>query len=382
MTRHAFDLSEELRLPVVVRLTTRLAHSRADVTVRPPRPPNPLRMPDEPGRFVLLPSVARRNYQGLLALQPKIQALAEASPFNRLEDGPDHRMGIVACGLALNYLREWTGDQPCPWPVLKIGQYPVPREALLRLQGMCESLLLLEEGAPMVEQMLCAPVVNPPRVRGRLDGTLPRAGELTPESVAAALGRAPLPHGEPARSVVPRPPVMCPGCPHIDSYLFIKEALAGQPQARVFSDIGCYTLGALPPFEAIQSCVDMGASITMAKGAADAGLRPSLAVIGDSTFTHSGMTGLLDAVYEKTPMVVLILDNGTTGMTGGQVSMGSGRLEEIAVGLGVPREHVRTVIPLKKNHEQNVAVLREELAHDGVSVIVARRECIQTARKG
>jgi indolepyruvate ferredoxin oxidoreductase alpha subunit len=175
--------------------------------------------------------------------------------------------------------------------------------------------------------------------------------------------------------------VLCAGCPHIDSYLFLKEVMAAHPGGRVFSDIGCYTLGALPPFEAISSCVDMGASITMAKGAADAGVHPAVAVIGDSTFTHSGLTGLLDAVHENTHMTVLILDNGTTGMTGGQTSMGTGRMPEIVKGLGVPAEHIHTVVPLRKNHAENVAVLQRAVAYRGVSVIIALRACIQTAKK-
>ena len=149
-------------------------------------------------------------------------------------------------------------------------------------------------------------------------------------------------------------------------------------KGKVFSDIGCYTLGALPPFESINTCVDMGASITMAKGAADAGLRPSVAVIGDSTFTHSGMTGLLDAVMENTPMTIIISDNSTTGMTGGQKSSATGRLENIILGLGVEKEHLFTLNPLKKHHDENVEILDRELNYNGVSVIIAQRECIQT----
>ncbi len=153
------------------------------------------------------------------------------------------------------------------------------------------------------------------------------------------------------------------------------------PAAKVFSDIGCYTLGWLAPFHAIDTVVDMGASITMAKGAADAGLRPAIAVIGDSTFTHSGMTGLLDAVNERSPITVIISDNLTTGMTGGQDSAGTGRLEQICAGLGVDPAHIRVTVPLPKNREEMKRLIREEIAYDGVSVIVPRRECIQTAKR-
>ncbi|HKK80715.1 MAG TPA: thiamine pyrophosphate-dependent enzyme, partial [Prolixibacteraceae bacterium] len=143
----------------------------------------------------------------------------------------------------------------------------------------------------------------------------------------------------------------------------------------------CYTLGALPPFNGISSCVDMGASVTMAKGAADAGLRPSVAVIGDSTFTHSGITGLLDAVNDKSPMTLIISDNDTTAMTGGQDSAGTGKMEQICLGIGVEKEHIRTIIPIKKNLDENIKIIKEEFDYEGVSVIIANRECIQTAIK-
>ncbi len=178
-----------------------------------------------------------------------------------------------------------------------------------------------------------------------------------------------------------RPPSLCMGCGHRDVYNALNEALLDYGPGRVFADIGCYTLGALPPFNAINSCVDMGASITMAIGAADAGLVPAVAVIGDSTFTHSGMTGLLDAIIKNSPIVVIISDNSTTGMTGGQASSAKGRIVEICHGLGVDPDHIRVMNPLRKNHEENLAVMREELAYNGLSVIIPQRECIQTAVK-
>jgi len=149
-------------------------------------------------------------------------------------------------------------------------------------------------------------------------------------------------------------------------------------RGRVFSDIGCYTLSALPPLESINSCVDMGASITMAIGAADAGLVPAVAVIGDSTFTHSGITGLLDAVNNKSPITVLILDNSTTAMTGGQHSSAFNRLDDIVLGVGVEAGHIHVIKPLRRLHEENVNIIKKEIEYEGVSVIVARRECVQT----
>ena len=164
-------------------------------------------------------------------------------------------------------------------------------------------------------------------------------------------------------------------------YHALNAALEPYGPGRVFSDIGCYTLGALPPYNAINSCVDMGASVTMAKGAADAGMHPSVAVIGDSTFTHSGMTGLLDAVVEQTPVTVIISDNFTTGMTGGQKSHATDRLEQICIGLGVERDHLRVLNPLQNNYRENTEIMKEELAYSGISVIIARRECIQQIRR-
>ena len=215
-------------------------------------------------------------------------------------------------------------------------------------------------------------------LKGRLTGDLPRTGELTPDSVGAALGVT-LPQSfAAAQNVMPRPPALCQGCGHRDVYDALNKVAAEYADARIFGDIGCYTLGALPPFRAIDSCVDMGASITMAKGAAEAGVFPAFAVIGDSTFTHSGMTGLLDAVNDKANITVVLSDNLTTAMTGGQDSAGTNKFEAICLGLGVEPEHVRVVVPLPKNMEEITRIIREEIEYKGVSVIIPRRECIQT----
>ena len=161
----------------------------------------------------------------------------------------------------------------------------------------------------------------------------------------------------------------------------MNEVLLDYPNARVFGDIGCYTLGFLPPYKAIHSCVDMGASITMAKGAADAGQWPALAVIGDSTFTHSGMTGLLDAVNANANITVIISDNLTTAMTGGQDSAGTSKFEAICRGLGVDENHLHVVVPLPKNMPEITRIIREEIEYQGLSVIIPRRECMQTLQR-
>ena len=201
------------------------------------------------------------------------------------------------------------------------------------------------------------------------------------EKVAKALGMT-VKTGAPIPAVVTnRPPALCQGCGHRDVYNALNKVAAEYADARIFGDIGCYTLGALPPFRAIDSCVDMGASITMAKGAADAGVHPAIAVIGDSTFTHSGMTGLLDAINDKSNITVIISDNLTTAMTGGQDSAGTNKFEAICLGLGVEQEHLHVVTPLPKNMEEITRIIRQEIDYNGVSVIIPRRECIQTLNR-
>ncbi len=376
MTRYGFDLSEKFKLPVMIRLTTRISHSRAAVAVRPIIEENKLQLSDDKMQFVLLPSVARKRYKGLLKVQPELENESEVSGYNTLTEGEDKSLGIIACGLGYNYLMENFRGKTIPYSVLKVSQYPLPRKQVEELAASCDSVLVLEDGYPLVEELLKG-YLEKESVKGRLDGTLPRDGELNPNLVGIAVGNE-YPEGMPVPEVVKsRPPAMCKGCGHIDAYNALNIALETYGRGRVFSDIGCYTLGALPPFNAINSCVDMGASITMAKGAADAGLVPSVAVIGDSTFAHSGLTGLLEAVNEKTPITVLISDNTTTAMTGGQDSAAVGKIEAMCEGIGVDPKHIRVFVPLKKNHDDMVAIMKEELAYDGVSVLIPRRECIQ-----
>jgi len=379
MTRKGFELSEKFQVPVLLRITTRLSHSRAGITRLDIKKQNDNSLPGDPRQFVLLPSIARGRYKGLLNNQLNFEIDSEESKFNKYIDGKDKKLGVIACGLALNYLNENYPNQDIPYPVLKIGQYPLPRKLIEKLFNECDEILVLEEGAPVVEEMLKG-YLEKEKVKGRLDGTLPRDGELNPNLVAAALGFKQDETGEIPEIVSPRPPAMCVGCGHIDAYIALNEAIDKFGKGRVFADIGCYTLGALEPYNAINSCVDMGASITMAKGAADAGLIPAVAVIGDSTFTHSGMTGLLDAVVENSPITVLISDNFTTGMTGQQDSQALGKIEDICKGVGVDPEHIIVMNPTKKNHDEMVRVLKEEMAFKGVSVIIPRRQCIQTVR--
>jgi indolepyruvate ferredoxin oxidoreductase alpha subunit len=381
MVFYGLDLSEKLHTPVLLRITTRLAHSRAGVQRKEARPQNEIRLPGDPKQFILLPAIARKRYKGLLANQAHFINESETSGYNQYIDGSDHSLGIITSGIAYNYLLENFADGQIPYPVLKINQYPVSRTLLAKLEKECESILVLEEGAPVIEELLKGYLSKNLNVKGRLDGTVPRDGELNPNVVARALGLEDTYGQEVPQLMVGRPPSMCAGCGHIDTYNALNVAMERYGKGRVFSDIGCYTLGALAPFNAINTCVDMGASITMAKGAADVGFTPAVAVIGDSTFTHSGITGLLDVVNSNSNVTVIINDNSTTGMTGGQKSAATGKIEDICRGLGIPDEHLHVIKPLKKHHDDNVQVLLEELQYEGPSVIITRRECIQTLNK-
>ncbi|MBU1049188.1 indolepyruvate ferredoxin oxidoreductase [Candidatus Bipolaricaulota bacterium] len=378
----AFALSERYRIPVMIRLTTRLCHSRATITTGAMQKRNAFSLPDDPKRFILLPALARKSYAKLLDRQLDFTRESETSPFTTYCEGTDLSTGIIACGTAYHYVREIVGEN-CPHPILKIGQYPLPLSLIERMMSECDRVLVFEDGYPYVEGKLRGvPLRSSPIIHGRLSGHLPRTGELNPDHVASAFGLEMPSLHEVSTIPAPRPPALCPGCPHGDTCRALNAVLKSDDAiGKLFSDIGCYTLSAMPPYESVDTCVEMGASITMAKGASQAGLHPSVALIGDSTFTHSGMTGLLDCVNENANVTVVIVDNLTIAMTGGQKSSANNRLADICAGLGVDPAHIRIITPLPNKHDENVEVIRQEIAFEGPSVVIAVRECIQTARR-
>lgn len=389
MAKYGFELSEKYRIPVLVRLVTRLSHSRATVeTDVEAMPENEIHYPEHGPQWVLMPSNSKRRYKSLIEDYARLEEDSEVSPFNSYKEGENRSLGIIVSGLAANYLNELF-PEGSPFPTVKVSQYPLPRKMIRRLADDCEALMIIEEGQPVIEKAMRGVLDNGKTIYGKLSGELPRTGELTPDSVREGLLKVvpnlpQLKRDEPlapSTVTVPRPPALCQGCSHRDVYSALNDVLKEYNDPRVFGDIGCYTLGYLSPFNAIHTVVDMGASITMAKGASDAGQHPSVAIIGDSTFTHSGMTGLLDAINENSPVTVIISDNLTTGMTGGQDSQGTGKIEEICLGLGADPAHVRTIDALPKNHDEMMKIFREEIEYPGLSVIVSRRECIQTARR-
>ena len=393
MMEVAFDYSEKQCLPVLMRVTTRMAHSRAVVKVKDEaRKENEMNYNAVAANWVLLPANARKRNDKVTAQQVQLEEDAANSPYNKLTltqrgSGEGASLGIIASGIAYNYVKESGVDAP----ILKISQYPLPKKLVRQLLDSCEKVMVVEEGQPFIEEQVRG-VFESQNILGRLTGELPRTGELTPDSVAAALNEELGVKNEESginsqlstlnsQLVVARPPQLCQGCGHRDVYTALNEVLKEYENPRVFGDIGCYTLGFLPPYRAIHSCVDMGASITMAKGASDAGQWPAVAIIGDSTFTHSGMTGLLDAVNEKANITVIISDNFTTAMTGGQDSAGTNKFEAICLGLGVEPEHLHVVVPLPKNMPEITRIIREEINYKGVSVIIPQRECIQTFKR-
>jgi indolepyruvate ferredoxin oxidoreductase alpha subunit len=388
MTLEAFEVSERFHLPVMVRLTTRLAHSRAVVRVGAGRPPRPLDKSANPTGWILLPNLARRNWDRLLKAQQALREYSEGSPYNSLHLSEDDReLGVITTGLGRNYYEEnleelaaRRGGRPSH---LHIGVYPVPVAKVRELAARARRLLVIEEGYPLVERQLRGLLETPVTVEGKENGPIPASGELTPDNVRPALGLGERPGMAYSGPPLPgRPPQLCAGCPHRDTFEALKRALQGFEHKLVTSDIGCYTLGFLPPHQAIETCLCMGASVGMARGAAEAGLHPVVATIGDSTFLHSGITGLVDAVAAKANLTLIIMDNSTTAMTGTQPTiLPSAQFPELIRGLGVDPAHIRIINPLKRHAEENARILREEIEHRGPSVVIALRECVQTVKR-
>ncbi len=386
-TREAFELSERLQVPVMLRLVTRLAHSRAAVTLAAPRQQNAPNYVEDPSRYTLLPINARKAYAKLVDKQPALQDYSENHAANALTLRGNGKPGILVSGLGWNYLREAMGDALEGYNLLRVGVYPMPVKKIRQLLDASSEVWIVEEGYPFIERFVSALGLMRERpIHGKLNGALPRMGELTQDTIRRCFG---LPVSVSLQIeglsdvLVGRPPRLCDKCPHTDAYIAINEVLKQySPGVRVMGDIGCYTLGYLQPYEAIHSCLCMGSSIGMAIGAAHMGMTPSLCVIGDGTFTHSGMTPLLDAVHDNTNIKVFILDNSIVAMTGGQPTMATDeQVVDLVAGLGVPREHIRIVVPLPNRKDQTLAIINEELPYKGLSVIIARRACVTYAKQ-
>ena len=370
-TKLAFELSEELDTPVFVRLTTRIAHARSAVTVGDRDEISVKPYQKNPMKYVMMPGMARKRH---LQVEKREDFLAEAvnqMPINvvRLRDTS---IGVITSGACYQYVRDALPNAS----TLKLGMvYPLPMKLIASFAAKVERLIVIEELEGLIEKDVKAAGIT---CEGKnLTGI---QGELSVERVKNAVLGTPLPNAG-GEELPARPPVLCPGCPHRGVFYEINRL-----GLRVMGDIGCYTLAALPPLSAMDACLCMGASIGMAGGAERAQGREfskgTVAVLGDSTFIHSGITALVDAVYNQEAITVLILDNRITGMTGHQQNPASGKdihgqpapavnIEKLCEACGVARVTVVDPFDLKAMEK----ALREETARDEVSVIIARRAC-------
>jgi indolepyruvate ferredoxin oxidoreductase alpha subunit len=398
MCLEAFEISEKFSVPVMLRLVTRLSHARAAVNTGLALEPKPISKIKDKTQWILIPAYARRNYINLVEKQKDLDAWSAGHQVNKLElEGCDLSFAVISSGLGGNYYDENLedlisargGKNPAH---LHIGAYPIPTGSIRKLCEKAEKVLVIEEGQPLIEKRLRGILPQNIAINGKLDATLSRTGELDPDTVRKSLGLPPrasvLDKGLKIPALPERPPQLCQGCPHGDSYSAINKAVAeldpdpSHPNTTVTSDIGCYSLGAAPPYSTIESVVCMGASISMARGAADAGIKYALAVIGDSTFLHSGITCLVDAVQSDVPMTVIILDNSIVAMTGCQETIvPSAKLRDLILGLGLKPEHLLELEAKGQFLEENAGKLKKEMEYRGLSVVIFRRECLEAFRK-
>lgn len=384
MTLLAFELSERYETPVLLRMTTRICHVKSLVVVGERVEHEPTGFEKNPQRWVMVPAHAKARIPGVFARDAALRAETEASPLNVVDAGSDRSVGFVTSGPAYMHVKEAFPDAPvlklglsCPWPVDKLRAFAAG----------CDKLVVVEETEPLLETEIKAAGIA---CHGK--DVLPKLGELAPQVLKPAvdylLGRGPAP-AEPAVKppmVFPRPPTLCASCPHMGIYYTLSQI----KNIIVSGDIGCYTLGAGHPWNALDTTICMGATMGVAlgldkgRGESDKNKRV-LAVIGDSTFMHMGMQGLLDITYNRGNVTVLLLDNNTVGMTGGQATPASGcdirgkpapqiDLAKVVEALGVPPERIKLVDP----YELPVLfkTIREEIKVDAPSVIIARRPCV------
>ncbi|MEW5774196.1 MAG: indolepyruvate ferredoxin oxidoreductase subunit alpha [Thermodesulfobacteriota bacterium] len=397
MMRDAMELSIASEQPVMLRTTTRVSHLRGPVRFEPlPGARSVKAFEKNPRRFVPIPAVARVRHAELLKKLQQFAEAAEKSPWNRVRG--KGTLGVIASGMARAYVadvlkeKEFAGK----FKVLELGfTYPLPEKKLARFLKGLDKVLVVEELEPVVETEVKALIQEKGldvKVLGK-GAELPQNGEFNTANVRAALlrllGRKPKaqPACAPAAGPLPmRPPNLCPGCSHRASYYAVRQVFGDE--AVYSSDIGCYTLGILPPLAMADFLLCMGSSVSSGGGFAKAGKRPVVAFIGDSTFFHSGITGLVNAVFNAHDLVLVVLDNGTTAMTGHQPHPGVCKLacgdnphrvdiESVVRGCGVTQ--VAKVAPM--NLKETLKVLTHMKNGSGVRVVIAEEPCVLYAKK-
>ncbi len=377
MVRTAMEISEQFDTPVMLRLTTRVSHSKGVVELNDPVGYTGKKFDRDVGKYVMIPKNARVRHHVVVERQAKLEEYAENSPLNRIEEYGS-KTGIITGGISYQYVKEAAPDID----VLKIGiSFPLPLKMIKKFVDAHERVIVVEELEPYYEEIIRTAGMT--TVEGKK--YFGREGELAPYEVAVGLHKAgfidsvPEPHTGTAE-LFPRPPVLCPGCPHRGVFAALRKL-----RLTVTGDIGCYTLGGLDPLGSLHTCICMGASIGNAIGMekVDGSDKGIVAILGDSTFLHSGITGLLDAVYNKSNITVIIADNRITAMTGGQQHPATGRtlmgeetkavdFVELVRALGV--ESVRTIDPLK--YDETVEAIQEEVDKPGPSVIITNQPCV------
>lgn len=399
MAREAFAISEQLGLPVFLRPTTRTCHVCQDVEVAetvitPPKPAGFVKGPN----WVIFPSLAAKRHIWLNEQQEVAREIFENSSFNRVDPGVG-RQGIVVGGVAYHYVKEALAILGLNIPVLKIGTpYPLPINLVMKFLDGLDRVLVVEEQEPVIEDQLIKMIYQHRRplvLRGKYNRYVPREGELNTDKVKDILGaflkievpKVKQDSNQPALPI--RPPVLCAGCPHRASFYVFKQAAQGQ-EAIFTGDIGCYTLGNMAPLDAVDTCLCMGASITLGSGLQLAEPdKKVVAFLGDSTFFHTGIPGLINAVHNQAKQTVVVLDNRTTAMTGHQSHPGLPRtatgtpvepldIARLAEACGVG--FVRVVDPY--DYAAALEVARQALDYDGVSLVVMRRECVALVKGG
>ena len=384
MTLAGYEISEKLEVPVLLRTSTRVNHARGIVPLGEPKKVHlEGHFDKDPMRFVPVPAVARKGRVRQLERMKAAEEMSEQSPFN-FETG-EGNVGVIASGVAYAYAKEFLDDAR----FLKLGfTYPLPDKKLRRFIASFDKVAIFEELTPLVEERVIQLAKEEGcelRVLGKLSGHLPMAFEYSPETALGLRGELKVKEaGEPIHiepiSLPNRPPVLCAGCPHRATFYAVKKALGGN-EAVFSTDIGCYTLGINPPMNAADFLLCMGSSVGAAGGFSESTRQKVIAFIGDSTLFHSGLPGVVNAVFNDHRYLLVVLDNGTTAMTGHQPHPGTGRthvrptqpmdIEAMLKGLGA--KHVLTVDPYDLS--STIAAVKEALDRDAFSVIVSKRAC-------